>query len=99
LIDKRRIDLVRVVLDEIRILMHHNDNKEDVVVYISKSLSEEAINEIKNKIESIIKKEILIEIKIDASIIGGFIAESSSLRIDGSIKRNLLRFKEEMIRN
>jgi F-type H+-transporting ATPase subunit delta len=71
-----------------------NQGKEKVTVILAREEKPETIKKIEKKISEIIKKEIVTEIVLDPSIIGGFIAKTESLTINGSIKGNLIRLKK-----
>lgn len=97
LIKKDRIGMICEILDEINEIILEDNNTEIVYVRFAEEISDKTTSLIQSKIEGILNKKVIMNTSIDSSIIGGFVAESHSLRIDGSVKRNLIRFKE-MIR-
>jgi F-type H+-transporting ATPase subunit delta len=69
-----------------------------VKVKTAVELSETQIAQLKTRFESFLKKQVLIEIKLDPQVIGGFTAFVGDTMFDGSVKHQLellrQRFKE-----
>ncbi len=91
---KNRINYITTIVDELEQIILFNQGKEKVTVILAREEKPETIKKIEKKISEIIKKEIVMEIVLDPSIIGGFIAKTESLTINGSIKGNLIRLKK-----
>ena len=92
LIKKHRFSIIQDILKEIETFILHSRNQVKVLLKIAHSISNETLEIIKNKIIEILNKNIVLNIKIEPEIIGGFIAEAESIHIDGSIKNNLVKF-------
>lgn len=60
-------------------------------------LSENQINQLKEKIEMILNKKIIFDIKVDNSILGGFIAKSGDTIIDASLKHQLELLRKQFL--
>ena len=56
--------------------------------------SPDVIDKIRELVSSKLDKDVIFDIDIDKSIIGGFIAETDKIMIDGSIEHNFRRFVE-----
>ena len=50
-------------------------------------------------IKNVLKKDVILDIEINPEIIGGFIAQTESLLIDGSVKNNLIRLTKIRLKN
>jgi len=76
----------------IRIFKGYNS----VYAYTNKSDEKTLIETAKKAAKAVIgenlNKDIVLNLVINPEILGGFIAETDSLRIDGSIKNNLIKF-------
>lgn len=92
LLEKDRFNIINEILTEMDKTILANNNIERVVLKLASQQSPEIINSIKVKIEKILKKEVVLEIKIDSEIIGGFEATSESKVIDASIRNSLKKF-------
>ena len=62
-----------------------------VLLKIARQQSDEMIAKISVKISDILQKKIVLTVQIQPEIIGGFVAETESISIDGSIKNNLIK--------
>ena len=99
LLKKHKFLIIVELLDEIENQIYHNNDQIKVNLTLAEDTSEKIINQIKEYLKIILKKDILFEIKIDPDIIGGFVAETESMQIDGSIRKNLVRFKNSILEN
>jgi len=93
LVQKHKFIIIREVLTELESTILENKNQEKVHLKIAHKHPDEILKKLKAIITGIIKKELIIEITIDPEIIGGFVASTESLVIDGSIRNNLIKFK------
>lgn len=55
------------------------------------------LNKLKTKLEKILKKTVILEVKIDEGCLGGMILQYEGRRIDGSVKSRLEALKNQMI--
>jgi F-type H+-transporting ATPase subunit delta len=90
--------LINAIIDDLEHLILDSKNTAKVILKVAHKQSEETINAIKSQIREILQKEIILEIITQPEIIGGFIAETKSLQIDGSVRNNLEKFKISMIK-
>ena len=60
-------------------------------------LPDASLSKIKSRLSDIIKKDIELEEKVDASIIGGVIIQVGSLVYNGSIKTQLENVKNRLL--
>jgi len=92
LIQKHKYTLLPTILIELETLILELKNQINVQLILASDQSDANLKKIKNYIEDILKKEIIIKIKIDPEIIGGFIVHTDSNTLDGSIINNLRKF-------
>jgi F-type H+-transporting ATPase subunit delta len=94
LIKKHRFSLISAILFDFESTILSSRNQIKVRLKIAHQHSPETIEKIKVKLEKLFKYKIIFNKIIDPSIIGGFVAETGSMQIDGSIKHNLIRLKK-----
>jgi F-type H+-transporting ATPase subunit delta len=92
LISKHRVEILTAICDELEEHILATKNECKVTLQVAHEHPEKTIEQIKQKVKKILNKEILVNLKINPEILGGFVAETDSLRIDGSIKNNLVKF-------
>jgi F-type H+-transporting ATPase subunit delta len=92
LITKHRVEVLPAICDEIEDFILDFNNECKVTLQVAHEHPEETIEQIKQKVKKILNKDIVLNLVINPEILGGFIAETDSLRIDGSIKNNLIKF-------
>ena len=68
----------------------------EAVAYTAVELSEDQRKDLKAALEKRFGKEIDIEFKVNANLIGGVVVEMDGMRIDYSLKRRLKEIKEVM---
>ena len=90
---KGRIKYILIILEEMENMLYKAQNKEKVKIFLAHKEPDELIRKIEDKISRILSKEIVSDIIIEPSILGGFVAETKKYHIDGSIKGNLVRLK------
>jgi F-type H+-transporting ATPase subunit delta len=98
LIKRHKFSVIPLIIDDLEHLVLDSANKAKVLLKVAHKQSDETITKIKSKISDIIEKDVILDIVTDPQIIGGFIAETESLQIDGSVKNNLEKFKLSIIK-
>ena len=93
LVQKHKFIIIREILTELESTILENKNQEKVHLKIAHKHPDEILKKLEAIISNIIKKELILEITIDPEIIGGFVASTEALVIDGSIRNNLIKFK------
>ena len=94
LIKKNRISIFSMILEELENITYRAMDKIRVKIIFAQNESETIIKKIEAKVANIIGKAVVSETFVNPAIIGGFIAQTESLRIDGSIKGNLVRLQK-----
>jgi len=91
LIKKHRFNIVTDILQDLENKILDKKNQVKVELTIAHDLPEDVLNAISEKLKDILKKDVILNIKINSEILGGFVATTDSLLIDGSIKNNLVK--------
>jgi len=96
LIDKNRIDSFNEIVDYFFKLKADKEKKITVTVTSAFPLSETSMNIIKEKLETTLNKELVINTKIDENLIGGVVIKYGDTVLDGSITRQLYDIKQKI---
>jgi F-type H+-transporting ATPase subunit delta len=91
LIKKHRFTIILDILIDLEERILDSRNQIKVLLKIAHEQTDNILNDIVKVIKDILKKDVVLDIEIDPEIIGGFIAQTNSILIDGSIKNNLVR--------
>lgn len=91
LIHKHRFDIICEILLELEAAIMAQNNQIKVQLTVAHEHPEKVTADIKQTIQDILQKDLKLQIKFDPTIIGGFVAQTDSLLIDGSIRNNLAK--------
>lgn len=91
LVRKHRFIIILEILSNLEFHILEVNNQIKVSLHLARKQSEEITSIIQQKIAKLLKKDVVLNIQITPEIIGGFIAETESMLIDGSIKNNLIK--------
>ncbi|MDD6060546.1 MAG: ATP synthase F1 subunit delta [Ruminococcus sp.] len=94
LCEKGRIRLFGQCVGEFIKLVDASENIAVVRVTSAVELTQEEVENIRKKLEKFLKKGVITECIIDASIMGGIIIETDGRIIDGSLRKSLREVKE-----
>lgn len=95
ILNKGRHTIIKTILEKlIELIYYYHMDTLRISLFLAKEQSAETIENIKQKLENILQKKVLLDIKFDRSLIGGFLAKNDNIHIDGSIKNNLIKFQE-----
>jgi F-type H+-transporting ATPase subunit delta len=98
LIEKKRIQNVAEIAEYYHKLIDEHANIARARIKAATQLDEGVVQEIAQTLEKMTGKKVLVEFHQDSSLIGGIVAQIGDLVLDGSVKRQLLHFKETMKR-
>jgi F-type H+-transporting ATPase subunit delta len=98
LIEKRRVQNVAEIAEYYHKLIDEHANLARAQIKSAVRLDEGVLQEIAQTLEKMTGKKVLVEFQQDSSLIGGIVAQIGDLVLDGSVKRQLLHFKETMKR-
>ena len=98
LIEKKRIQHLPEIVDYYHRLMDEHSNISRAKVKAAFELGAAEIDEISAALEKRIGKKIVVEFEKDTSLLGGVFAQIGDFVLDGSVKRQLLNFRESLKR-
>jgi len=98
LVEKGRIQHLPEIADYYHRLMDEHSGISRAKVKAAAELGDGEIEEIAAALQKKIGKKIIVEFEVDTSLIGGVLAQVGDLVLDGSVKRQLLNFKESLKR-
>ncbi|RBP37807.1 F0F1 ATP synthase subunit delta [Garciella nitratireducens] len=93
LIDKGRLTYLEEIFLDFKEMVYKEKDILPIKVVSAIPLKEEQLVRVKEKLTKILKKEILIQNKVDPSIIGGLIVYAGDKILDGSIKSKIAKLK------
>lgn len=91
LIKKHRFIIVTDILQDLENKILDKKNQVKVGLTIAHDLSEDVLDSISVTLKDILGKDVILNVIINPEILGGFVATTDSLLIDGSIKNNLAK--------
>ena len=91
LIKKHRFNIVTDILQDLENKILDKKNQVKIVLTIAHDLSEDVLDSISVTLKDILGKDVILNVIINPEILGGFVATTDSLLIDGSIKNNLVK--------
>ncbi len=95
-VDKNRAAIVPDIADELRIMTDKDRNISHGVVISAVALNKGLLAKTQATLEKLTGTRVILETKVDPSIIGGIIAKVGDLVLDGSIKTQLNGLKESI---
>ncbi len=97
IIDNKRQDLIPDIADQFNKMAMNSMNKILVSTFTPEELSEDTGKMIKEKLDDLLGKDVMIESKIDPGLIGGMILRIDNSVIDGSVRGYLTRMRRELL--
>ena len=98
LVEKKRIQHLPEITDYYHRLIDEHSNISRAKVKAAIKLDAAEIEKIAGALEKKIGKKIVVEFEQDPSLLGGVYAQIGDFVLDGSVKRQLLNFKESLKR-
>jgi F-type H+-transporting ATPase subunit delta len=96
LMDKNRIRYLRDIAAFHQKLVDELSNICSATIISASELSKGVIGKIKNAIEKMTQKQVRLSVEVDPNLIGGIITKVGDRNFDGSVKTQLLSFKEAL---
>ncbi len=96
LVEKRRLRFLPEINLIYRKLLDEFLNIERAKVISAIPLPEESIGKIRETLEKMTGKSIIVEVEEDAAIIGGIVAKVGDLVLDGSVRTQLMSLKDTL---
>jgi F-type H+-transporting ATPase subunit delta len=97
LLDKGRLELLDEIIDAYRKLLDDRMGIVRALVTVARPLDAAQQNELAMKLMERTGKTIRMEVAVDASLIGGVVAQVGSTVYDGSVRTQLQTFKNRLI--
>uniref|UniRef100_A0A7V5XGD5 ATP synthase subunit delta n=1 Tax=Thermodesulfobacterium geofontis TaxID=1295609 RepID=A0A7V5XGD5_9BACT len=94
LVERRRIQYIEEIVTMYQELLDEELNIARGEIITAYPISEEEKKEIENVLKDYLKKEVILESKVDVGIIGGIRIRIGDLIFDGTLKTQLGKFKE-----
>jgi F-type H+-transporting ATPase subunit delta len=98
LLEKGRVQHLPEIAEYYHRLMDEHGNIARAQISAASALDDSAIQNIAKTLEKMTGKKVVVEFKQDPALIGGVVAQIGDLVLDGSVKRQLLNFKETLKR-
>jgi F-type H+-transporting ATPase subunit delta len=98
LIEKKRVQNIAEIAEFYHRLIDAHANIARAQIKAATELNEDVVQEIAQTLEKMTGKHVVVEFQQDSSLIGGIVAKIGDVVLDGSVRRQLLTFKETMKR-
>ena len=98
LIEKKRVQNIAEIAEFYHRLIDAHANIARAQIKAATELNEDVVQEIARTLEKMTGKHVVVEFQQDPSLIGGIVAKIGDVVLDGSVRRQLLTFKETMKR-
>ncbi len=98
MVEKGRGGALREAVTHYGELLDQELGRARAVVSSTKALDEGALAALKEKLEAVTGKSVILENKIDPSLLGGVVTRVGSLVFDGSVKGRLDTLRDRLIR-
>ncbi|MBN1948609.1 MAG: ATP synthase F1 subunit delta [Candidatus Cloacimonetes bacterium] len=92
LINRHKFGLIDEILDEMEKALFRIQNMIKVTLKTAREHTPETIENIRNMIENRLNCKVIFRQVLDPEVVGGFVAETESMLIDGSVRSILLEF-------
>ena len=99
LLGARRLPALETVLDAYEGLMDERLARVKAIVTAAAPLDAEMQEHLRQRLEQVTGKTVYLKVQHDPGILGGLITQIGSLVYDGSLRGQLARLREEMVRS
>lgn len=96
LVDKSRFSSFMEIAEEFRRLYNKHNNIQETVATTAIPLSAELAKKLTAKLETITGKKILLQNRVDPSILGGVIIQMDNDQLDDSVRARIDRLKKQI---
>ena len=94
IVKKGRLSLIPYIKEEFLKIYYAENDKLPITAIFAKELSEEQKHKLTEKLEQKYKKKVVLNVKVDESLIGGGIVKIRNEVIDGSIRNQIEALKK-----
>ena len=96
LIDKERMGELSDIVEAYRDMSDEMNGRVRVKVRSAAQIQPDLVAKIREQMQSVLKKEVALEIEIQPELIGGLVAKINNIQIDGSIRNQIVRLREKL---
>jgi F-type H+-transporting ATPase subunit delta len=97
LIDKGRVDHLDAISREYRALNDIHQRRVRAKVRSAMALEDAELTRLKNLLQQVTGRTVLLEHRVDDNLIGGMVTEVGGLVFDGSLRTQLRRIRERLV--
>lgn len=97
LVAKKRVRIVENLVAEYTRLMNAYNGRETAEVTTAVPLSNEETESLKQKLDKLTGKELVVTTQVDPGIMGGLVAKIGDKLIDGSVRTRLQELRKDLI--
>jgi len=97
LVHKGAIRLGRDIMDQYRLLFDAHRGIEHADVTTAIPLDERDKEMLSRRIGEVLGRKVTLDLRVEPSLLGGFIAQVGDMLFDGSIRRNLENLKKSLV--
>jgi F-type H+-transporting ATPase subunit delta len=95
--EKGRIGQIEDIAREFDRLIAREERRLDVELTTARELSDDEVRELLQQIEAASGRKVEASRKVDASLIGGFVLQAGSMRVDASVRGRLEGLRRELV--
>jgi len=96
LVDRQRIGDLAQIARSYRTLVDQHAGRVRATVTAARPMSEDEVNRLRDAIGRMTGRSIVLEAKTDPALIGGVVAQVGTTMLDGSLRTQLERMREEL---
>lgn len=96
LVDKGRIGLFAEIASTYKTMLYRKKNMEEVTAITAVAMTQEMKDALTQKLNTSLGKDVILQNKVDPSILGGVVLKIGNEQIDGSVKNRLETIKKEL---
>lgn len=97
LLKKNRLSFLSPIAGAYQALLDEAAGRRRVTVTVARPLEPQEQTALKDKLESILRQTVSVEIALDPAILGGVVIRSGSLYYDGSLQGQLDRLRHQLV--
>lgn len=97
LCERHRLHLLPLVRNQFRELLNRKKNIASGVLTCAENLDAKAVTDVKKKLEKGLGKTLELDVKVDKSLIGGFVLRVGDQVIDGSLRGRLQTIEKNLL--
>lgn len=95
--DRGRSDVVRAAYRQIELLVEKRRNQKEIEVYVSSPLPDDQREQLKGMLTERLGKEAILNVHVDAELIGGMIVQIDDRRLDMSVKHQSVLLRRRLL--